>query len=469
MKSNISKFIAVLIVFISIVNSAYSFNSTNEKPDIFIRDILIIGNKKTKSNIILRELTFCKNESVKNLDSVIIKCKENLMNTGLFNFVDINYINEDSISTLVYINVKERWYLWPIPVFEIADRNLNEWAQKKDISRTNYGFYLRQENFRGRDEILQVQFIFGYTNRIGLNYTIPYINRKQNLGLSAGLYVTQNHEIAYDVKNDKLQFYRNDELYVRKDFSSYVRVNKRKGIYNYFITGLEYRRNRTIDSVLMLNPSFFVNSSTSQQTLTLSWGYRYDKRDYQPYALKGTYFEFDVFRSGFAVLHNEPNIMAISAGYRKYFKINDCFNFSSMAKARLTQISKSPFSNQRAIGYGQDYLRGYDYYVLNGQNYFLLKSQLKYTLMKKRIYKTSVLKSEKFNEIPIAMYINFFADAGYVQDKYYYQNNYLSNQFQYAYGIGYDYVTYYDLVFRFEYAFNKLHESGLFFRVGAAF
>ena len=89
--------------------------------------------------------------------------------------------------------------------------------------------------------------------------------------------------------------------------------------------------------------------------------------------------------------------------------------------------------------------------------------------MKKRIYKTSVLKSEKFNEIPIAMYINFFADAGYVQDKYYNQNNYLSNQFQYAYGIGYDYVTYYDLVFRFEYAFNKLHESGLFFRVGTAF
>lgn len=469
MKSKISIFIAILFVFIFNANSAYSFNTPNENPDKFIKEILIIGNKKTKSNIILRELTFCKNERIKNLDSVIVKCKENLMNTGLFNFVEINYICEDSTLTLIYIKVTERWYLWPMPIFEIADRNLSEWAQKKDISRTNYGFYLRQENFRGRDQILQVQFIYGYTHRIGLSYTIPYLNRKQNIGLSAGLFVTQNHEIAYDINNDKLQFYKNENLYVRKDFSSYVILKKRKGIYNYFTTGLEYRKNRTIDSVLILNPSFFVNSSTSQQTLTFSWGYRHDKRDYQTYALKGDYFEFDVIKSGFVLLKNEPNIMAISAGYRKYFKLNNHFNFSSMVKARLTQISKAPFSNQRAMGYGQDYLRGYDFYVLNGQNYFLLKSQFKYTLMKKRIYKTSVLKSEKFNEIPIAMYFNFFADAGYVQDKYYNKYNNLSNQFQYAYGIGYDYVTYYDLVFRFEYTFNKLHESGLFFRVGAAF
>ena len=161
MKSKISIFIAILFVFIFNANSAYSFNTPNENPDKFIKEILIIGNKKTKSNIILRELTFCKNERIKNLDSVIVKCKENLMNTGLFNFVEINYICEDSTSTLIYIKVTERWYLWPMPIFEIADRNLSEWAQKKDISRTNYGFYLRQENFRGRDQILQVQFIYG--------------------------------------------------------------------------------------------------------------------------------------------------------------------------------------------------------------------------------------------------------------------------------------------------------------------
>lgn len=469
LRSNLSPILFKLLLFFFLINPLFSLSAKAETDTIFIKEILIIGNKKTKSSIILRELPFSRNESVYNLDSVLVRCKENLMNIGLFNFVDINYIKENPTTALIYISVSERWYLWPMPVFELADRNFNEWAQKKDLNRTNYGLYIRQDNFRGRDEIIQLQMIYGYTHKLGLSYTIPYLNRKQNIGLTVGLSATQNHEISYDVVGDKLQFYKNEDLYVRKDFSTYVRINKRKGFYNYFLTGLEYRKNSTIDSVIILNPSFYVNKSIWQQSLTLSWGYRYDKRDYQAYALKGTYFEFDVFRSGFATLMNEPEITVFSTGIRKYIKLHRDLHFSGMAKARLTQISKAPFFNQRAIGYGQDYIRGYDYYVLNGQNYLLLKSQFKYTLMKTRVYKTSLIKTKKFNQIPIAMYINLFADGGYVQDKYYNRFNNLSNKFQYSYGIGYDYVTYYDLVFRFEYAINRLKESGFFFRVGAAF
>ena len=468
LKSNLSPILFKLLLAVFFLGPLSSVAEDGNE-SLFIKEILIIGNKKTKSSIILRELPFYRNDSVTKLDSLIARSKENLMNIGLFNFVDINYIKEDVNTVLIYINVSERWYLWPMPVFELADRNFNEWAQKKDMSRTNYGLYIRQDNFRGRDEILQFQFVYGYSHRLGLSYTIPYLNRKQNIGLSAGFLLSQNHEITYDVVGDKLQFYKNEELYVRKDFSSYIRINKRKGIYNYFITGLDYRRNSTIDSVLLLNPNYFVNKSTYQQALTISWGYRFDKRDYQAYALKGTYFEFDVFRSGFAALKNEPSIMAISTGLRKYFKINDKFHFSAMGKGRLTQVSKAPFFNQRAIGYGQDYIRGYDYYVLNGQNYLLMKSQLKYTLMKRRVYRTTFVKSDKFNQIPVAMYLNVFADGGYVQDKFYSRYNNLSNKFQYSYGVGYDYVTYYDLVFRFEFAFNRMKESGFFFRIGAAF
>jgi hypothetical protein len=60
-------------------------------------------------------------------------------------------------------------------------------------------------------------------------------------------------------------------------------------------------------------------------------------------------------------------------------------------------------------------------------------------------------------------------DAGYVSDHVFDAVNPLSNEWQYSYGIGYDYVTYYDLVFRFEYAINKLNEHGLFFHIGSAF
>ena len=148
MKSN---FVKLFIVFISFTFSfPFSIYAIEKKDSLLVNDIIIIGNKKTKPSIILRELTFSKNEYVYEIDSILLKCKENLSNTSLFNFVEINYIKQDSNSILVYINVTERWYLWPMPVFELADRNFNEWAEKKDFSRTNYGIYVRQDNFRGR-------------------------------------------------------------------------------------------------------------------------------------------------------------------------------------------------------------------------------------------------------------------------------------------------------------------------------
>ena len=68
----------------------------------------------------------------------------------------------------------------------------------------------------------------------------------------------------------------------------------------------------------------------------------------------------------------------------------------------------------------------------------------------------------KFSTIPYAFYLNVYADGGYAKDDAFKRNNSLNNSFQFGYGAGIDFVTYYDLVFRFEYSFNKLGESGFF-------
>ena len=47
--------------------------------------------------------------------------------------------------------------------------------------------------------------------------------------------------------------------------------------------------------------------------------------------------------------------------------------------------------------------------------------------------------------------------------------NSLVNSFLYTGGFGIDVVTFYDLVFRFEYSFNQLGQSGLFFHIGSDF
>ena len=60
-----------------------------------------------------------------------------------------------------------------------------------------------------------------------------------------------------------------------------------------------------------------------------------------------------------------------------------------------------------------------------------------------------------------------FVDFGYMYSKselVYSQNNTLL----YGYGIGVDFVSYYDIVFRVEYSFNKQNEQNLFFHFNKA-
>lgn len=436
-----------------------------------IRQIIITGNHKTVPKIITRELTFHEGDTLAAyiLEPAIERSRQNIMNTGLFNFVDMQYFRAGGKDVILHITVTERWYLWPMPVFEIADRNFNEWIQKKDLSRVNIGMFLRQDNFRGMDETVKVQFLFGYTQRLGLYYDVPYINRKQNLGFQTGISVSRNREVMYQVEGNKLKFYNETDEFVRKDFQTFVRFTKRKGYYDFFNFSTDYRRNTVKDTVAELNKDYFVDGGTVQQHIGIGFSYRHDQRDYQPYAMKGYMYELEVYKAGLGLLPNEPDLLALSLSYRKYQPITKRWTISGAAKIRFMQQERGPFFNQRALGYGGDYIRTYDYYVMNGQNFYLLKSNLKYTVLPQKVFMVPGIGTDKFRKMPVSIHINAFFDTGYSKDKYYAADDPLSNDVQYAYGMGIDLVTYYDLVFRLEYGTNKIHEPGLFFRIGAAF
>ena len=436
---------------------------------LVVRNIVITGNKTTKSYIIIRELIFHQGDTLnKNvLEAAFTRSKENLINIGLFHFVEMETVPDVASSVTVHIHVSERWYVWPIPFFELVDRNFNEWWRKRDFSRTNYGIYLSHDNFRGRDESLKLQLRLGYSQRLGLFYSMPYINRKQNIGLALGVYYTRNHEIAYTTINNKLVYIKDQEKYLRNEYYVFARISRRKGFHDYYNVFADYRQNNIADTVVLLNKDYFVNNSTQQQQITLGWNYRHDKRDYQTYALKGNVFELEIVEQGFGILENEPQILSITSAYRKYWELTPRWHFASSFRGRITGQRDAPYFNQRALGYGGELIRGYEYYVINGQNYFLFKSNLKFTLLPTKIINFRFLNTEKFNRIPNTFFINAFFDAGYVRDRQFGKNNSLSNSWQYGYGGGLDYLTYYDIVFRLEYSINRMGERGFFLHFSA--
>jgi hypothetical protein len=72
-----------------------------------IDQIIITGNKKTRSYIVQRELTFHKGDTLAPfiLESAIERTRQNLMNTALFNFVEIRYFQGLGNTVVVHINL----------------------------------------------------------------------------------------------------------------------------------------------------------------------------------------------------------------------------------------------------------------------------------------------------------------------------------------------------------------------------
>jgi hypothetical protein len=106
--------------------------------------------------------------------------------------------------------------------------------------------------------------------------------------------------------------------------------------------------------------------------------------------------------------------------------------------------------------------------VIDAQSYGVSKLGLRYEIIKPRIQKIPHMPFKKFNTFHYALYAGIFGDAGYADDHLYSGVSPLANSFLYGYGVGIDYVTYYDVVLRFEYSINKMWEHGFFvnFNVG---
>ena len=77
---------------------------------IIINGIGVIGNKTTKSHIILRELPFSVNDTIARADmeAKLKSAKENILNTSLFNFVRVDTITSANERVNVLISVAER-------------------------------------------------------------------------------------------------------------------------------------------------------------------------------------------------------------------------------------------------------------------------------------------------------------------------------------------------------------------------
>ncbi|MEQ8623467.1 MAG: hypothetical protein RJQ00_13770 [Vicingaceae bacterium] len=438
-----------------------AFNVSNKK---IVESIQLVGNKVTKAKIIKRELTFDLRDTLGNDEFIVAleQSRKNILNTSLFNFAKIDIAMLDSNRVLLVINLVERWYIFPLPIFEIDDNNFNIWWRDKDFSRINYGIQATHENFTGRKDKLSITAKYGFTERYRIRYNIPYIDKKQKSGLSFSFSYNRRDEIVYTtLGNERLQ-YKNKNNDALRNYSGGISYQLRKKIFNTHTFGVEYDYNSVVDSVVILNPNYLGGSSTKSEFISLFYSFTNDKRDSRNYPLKGHYFNFNVRKYGLGLIENTVDLTNFQVHFKKFVPLSPRFYFAGSIRGVVAANNNQPYLLQNGLGYSSFSIRSYEYYVIDGQDIGLAKFQLRYQLLKPRSTDIGIL-SDRIGKFHYAFYLGIFSDFGYVQDNTGFQNNDLANSMQYGSGIGLDFVSYYDIVIRSEFSINKFGESGFFF------
>ena len=416
--------------------------SSNTTPDsVRVNNIFIVGNEKTKKSVILRELDFTTDfyYDWNTFLEILIADQKKIYNLRLFTSVEITPLLTGDDEAEILITVKERWYIVPQIIFQLADRNFSEWwtNQNRDFSRVNYGLRLSHSNVGGRNDKLKFAGQLGFTKALDLQYSKPYIDKNENI--------------------------------IRKSFAAALRYTYRRSYYNYHFLTLGYSGTWVSDDVLVENPNYFQQDNNRLRYAFATYTFRHDRRDNVSYATDGELLEFSVTKYGI-IFTEELDEVEVNLTANKYFKISDKFHFNTGLTADWFLSTNQPYTLVRGIGYSPNFIRGYELNVIEGQQLYVHKNSFRWKFVDWEIDISNLVKLEQFSTIPIRLYLSANFDHGYVKDRNSIpENARLANKYLMGYGTGIDLIGFYDSVLRFEYSLNNSREGNFFFNFSTPF
>ncbi|MCH2083218.1 MAG: BamA/TamA family outer membrane protein [Saprospiraceae bacterium] len=445
--------------------------TTTAQEAIYVDTISVEGNKKTSTSIILRELHFKLGDTIfiADLEWILEESEQLVMNTGLFNKTTISFKNWEGATNKVHIHieVEEAWYIYPVPIFELADRNFNVWwvEQGRSLQRINFGVEFTHINFTGQKDKLKLTAKYGYTRSYSLRYSLPYINKAQTLGINFNISYSRNREINYLTLGNKQAFYRDEDRFIRKRFWAITGLSFRPGLRATHLFKASFIQN-TIDNVVAkdLNPDYFIDGRSLQRFFKLSYRFAYDYRDIRPYPEKGYYIEAEIEKDGLGIF-NDRNALTLQARYDAYIPISNRWTTSLKTRGKYSFIrKKQPYNDNRAIGFGQHVIHGFELYIIDGLDMVYTQSSIRFKFFENKINFGKLMPIKAFRNMPFKTYLTFNNDVGFVNAPFTTENNQniLENTLLWGGGIGLDIVLFYDKVISIEYSHNHLWESGLF-------
>lgn len=427
---------------------------------VIIGDIFLSGNTKTKSFIVLREMPFRKGDRLMEGDLAkrLILARQQLINTALFVDVMVSVASQKGNVVFINVEMKERWYLFPLPYFRLIDRNFNQWwvDQKRSFDRVNYGIKFIQNNVSGRNDNMDIWLITGYTQQVTLRYNLPFFDKKLKSGFNIGIIYATQKELNYGTGNNKQLFFKQEDI-IKKALRFDITYSYRPDVKQRHFFRVSYNNEQVADTVLKINPQYYPDNRNQVKFIDFGYQFKYYNVDYISYPSKGFLFAGNLYKRG---LDNVSNLWLASA--RAVYSIP--FTTTSFLHLEGFAMVKLPFTNyfynQQLFGYNYFQMRGLEYNVIDG----VLGGSLKTTVHKQIL--SFVLKnpfpSKTHDKIPFRIFLKAYGDLGYGYTQTPKNTNTLNNTLLRTWGFGMDIVSIYDFVFKIEYSFNQLGREGLY-------
>lgn len=433
-----------------------------------ISNIYITGNTITKSEVILRELPFKQGDTIvaDKLEGVLKMAKNNLLNLSLFNYVYVtNNSNPENNSIIdVKINVEERWFIWPLIDIKFEDRNLSNWIRTSDGNRITFDAGFRIYNMWGLNHTVSASYKFGYHKGFCLAYENIAIGQtgRHILGLFVNGQFSKTENFI-SLFNSPV-YNRSVKEFAVKKITAAISYTYRPKIRVSHSIMIKYENIDISDTVLKLNPKYWGNSDTTRSGLALNYIFVSDQRDNNQYPLEGYLIKGEV--RGYANSDYTVRYGQLRTNIQYFLPFSDRWNVCANLSSGISKKNVQAYIYDRAIGYEDATLRGYEFYVNDGQQFVTLNSTLRYNILPTKVTVINFLSFlPKFKKIHFTIYGKAFFDMGYSHHSYPNVSNYLSNKFLCSGGVGLDIITYYNINLSIDYSFNQLKEHGFFFSI----
>ena len=317
-------------------------------------------------------------------------------------------------------------------------------------------------NLSGSNDKLKEKWQVGYTPKQELEYRFPYFNKRQDLGITAGVLHSINKEVNYNTIDNNQLFVKLDERKLQDSWRGQIKLQHRPSSHLRQELAFTYEQ-MTIDTgVLDFNPRYFRQGDTRHEVLIMKYSHEYDDRDLRIYPTKGIKAVFEAEKVGWGQTDDE-NILTstISMEWNNTISSRWLQRISGIGRYSLSR-SQPSYTHYRALGYDRKFVRGYELYVIDGLDYLTAKYQLSYKLFQKYVEWGRLLPVSQFRRMQLEVYLSGHLEAGRVHDPFTGDQNSLANIWLFGQGVGLNLLLYHNYLIQFNVNRNHLNEVGFF-------